>query len=125
MNIKNGLIAVFVAVFVLSCTISVACEDNRFDAAAIKLPSEISHITFLSRKSESCDNLVVIEHAKNSGEGLAAEKHWIKKNYPSARIVTKALSREKGRIYEIVKIRIDNERTETLCFDVTGFFGVW
>jgi hypothetical protein len=103
---------------------SAAGAPNKCDVHA-NLPKWLSHITFKGGHGEGCKHSVVIENAKNTGEGVAAEKVWIKTCYASAHIKTKAVSHKEGKVYEVVEITTENNLTKQLCFDITKFFGSW
>ena len=98
--------------------------SNTCNAYA-NLPKWLSHITFTGGYGEGCHQAVVIENAKNTAEGVAAEKNWIKTCYPSAQIKTKAVSHKDGKVYEVVELTTGNNLTKQLCFDITKFFGSW
>jgi hypothetical protein len=102
----------------------IAGASNKCDGRA-NLPKRLSHITFTGGYGEGCTQAVVIENAKNTEEGVAAEKNWIKTCYPSAQIKTKAVSHKDGKVYEVVELTTANNLTKQLCFDITQFFGSW
>lgn len=89
----------------------------------VALPPELAHIAFSGGDGSSCNDAVVIEHARNVAEGLAAQKAWLVARYPQARILVKAQSGEKGRFYETVELQPKDGARARICFDITGFFG--
>jgi hypothetical protein len=92
-------------------------------AKKVALPPDLAHIVFSGGDGSSCQKAVVIEHAKNTAEGLAAEKAWLAARYPQARIAIKAQSGEKNRYYETVELQPKAGEKVRVCFDITGFFG--
>jgi hypothetical protein len=92
-------------------------------AKKVALPPDLAHIAFSGGDGSSCQKAVVIEHARNTAEGLAAEKAWLAAYYPQARIAVKAQSGEKNRYYETVELQPKAGAKVRVCFDITGFFG--
>lgn len=103
---------------------SVADALDRCDAQS-KLPKHLSHIRFKGASAEGCEHPVVIEHAKSTAEGIAAENVWISACYPSAHIKTKAVTRSGKKVLEVIEIEAKDNTTKQLCFDITNFFGSW
>ena len=103
---------------------SASAAPTKCDVHA-NLPKSLSHITFKGGQGEGCEDAVVIENAKSTVEGVAAEKVWIKTCYPSAHIKTNAVGHKEGRAYDVVEITTENNLTKQLCFDITKFFGSW
>jgi hypothetical protein len=55
--------------------------------------------------------------------GIAAERAWIKENYPGARKVMGGLQGGNGRHYDVVVLRLPDGSEKTIYFDATAFFG--
>lgn len=101
-----------------------ADAQNQCDAHS-KLPKHLSHILFKGADGESCDQPVIIEKARNTAEGVAAEKAWMSACQPSARTRAKAITHKEDKVYEVVEISLEDNTVRRVCFDITGFFGTW
>lgn len=123
-KLKNPIVTLLLLIFVSITESSVASTLNQCDAQA-KLPKHLSHITFKGNGDIGCNNPIIIENAKNTAEGIAAEKIWIKTCYPSSRIIVKVLSHRENKIYEIIEVTQTDNTSKQVCFDITKFFGSW
>ena len=123
-KLKKSVLTPLFLVFIFTIEPSLASTLNKCDAQA-KLPKHLSHIRFNGEGDNGCNNPIVIENAKNTSEGIAAEKIWIKTCYPSTRVISKALSQSGNKVYEVVEAAQKDNTTKQLCFDITGFFGSW
>ena len=121
---KSSITLVLFTLLVLMVVPSDACNLDEHDLHA-SLPKWLSHITFKGGDGQKCSNSVIIENAKNTGEGVAAEKVWISTCYPSAHVKAKAISYGDDKIYEVVEIETHKSVIKQICFDVTKFFGSW
>lgn len=95
-------------------------------AAAACPPSEggmIAGWRVSGRGDAACSDPVVVHGARKAAQGLGVQRAWIKACRPGARIVEKGLVREDGKVREVVSVKRRDGQTETLCFDVTPFFG--
>jgi hypothetical protein len=117
-------IVVSLLIFFWSVHLCVADTKNQCNARS-KLPKHLSHITFNGGNGNGYEQSIVIEHARNTGEGIAAEKVWVKACYPSARIKTRIISHRDNKIYEVIEIKSANNTIRKVFFDITGFFGTW
>jgi hypothetical protein len=102
-----------------------ATGDVKATPDSAGLPPELAHVAFSGGDGSNCERAIVIQHAKNTAEGLAAERHWLAKNFPHSKIAVKAQRRDNDKFFEVVELRSENGDAATVCFDVTGFFGEW
>jgi hypothetical protein len=119
-SITLGLFTLLVLMIVPSS----ACNLDKHDLH-VSLPNWLAHIKFEGADGQKCSNSVIVENAKNTEEGVAAEKVWISKCYPDAHVKAKAISQNDGKIYEVVEIETHDSVIKQICFDVTKFFGSW
>lgn len=99
--------------------------DGAADSVRPPAAKNLSHIKFSGGDGSSCQKAIVITQAANNSEGVAAEKAWIARNYPNAKIKGQALSSAKNKTFDTLEIKKANGEVETLCFDITDFFGQW
>lgn len=91
----------------------------------LQLPSHLSHILFKGGDGRNCENAIKIENARNTAEGVEAEKVWIEANYPGSQRIEHAIAKQDGKIVEAFKLKTKDGDTINICFDVTSFFGNW
>ena len=91
---------------------------------SIPRANELSHIAFSGGDGKDCDNAVVIEHAKNTAEGTAAERAWLSAVYPDGNLRTTALVQRNKKSFELIEIAT-RESVIRVCFDISDFFGKW
>lgn len=91
----------------------------------IVLPAELAHIAFTGGSGRDCEHAVRIEHARNSGEAMLAQKVWVRATYPGARPHEHAVSHKDGRMLEVFSFKLADGGTVFACFDVTETFGRW
>jgi hypothetical protein len=95
------------------------------DAAEPKLPPALAHISYGGGDGSSCEQAVVIRDARNTREGAAAEQAWLVASYPGAQIKQQALSQEGKTVFDRFTLAAPGGGERQVCFDITGFFGVW
>jgi hypothetical protein len=59
----------------------------------------------------------------NEMEGIAAEYDWLKKHYPGYKNLGQSLVQNKGKSYDILKIKTAGGQTKSIYFDISKFFG--
>jgi hypothetical protein len=100
-------------------------ENSKNLAHAVQLPPHLSHIVFKGGDGKTCENAILIENAKNTTEGVSAEKAWLKANYPGSQSIEHAVGKQDGKMVEAFKLKTKEGNTINICFDVTSFFGIW
>jgi hypothetical protein len=67
----------------------------------------------------------VVMQAVTEGAGLREERLWQEAHYPGSKKVAQALTApdETGKIYDLIDIVTAAGDKQTLCFDITSFFG--
>jgi hypothetical protein len=63
-------------------------------------------------------------HEKNEAAGIAAEKDWIRKNYPDAKIKSQSLLMG-PRAMDLIKLELPSGESRDIYFDISSFFGKW
>jgi hypothetical protein len=56
-------------------------------------------------------------------EGISAEYDWLKQHYPNYKNLGQSLVQNKGKSYDILKIKTASEETKSIYFDISKFFG--
>jgi len=111
----------------LALTVAQDCEaasGRGADRAPVRLPDQLAHIRYLGGAGRSCEEAVVIQNAVNTPEGIAAERAWIEAVRPGAKIGTAALLREEEKVYDVIELET-SDGPQSICFDITSFFGSW
>jgi hypothetical protein len=94
-------------------------------AADPKLPPALAHISYDGGDGSSCEQAVVIQNARNTREGAAAEQAWLVASYPASKIKQQALAHEGKAVFDRFTLAEPGGGERQVCFDITGFFGVW
>ena len=87
------------------------------------LPTPEPHIRFVGGDGSSCHQAVVIVGASHETEGVRAERWWVFTKHPGSRIVSQDLSEKDGRQFEAIHVLTADGSSQTICFDITSFFG--
>ena len=114
---------VWVLVWLLGMT---AMQAGAADGSSQpQLPSKLQHVVFTGGDGSSCEKAIVIQHAANNLEGVAAEKAWISWKYPKAKLKNQGLSGIDNKTFDRLEIETADGASKTICFDITDFFGQW
>ena len=125
---KQIIQIVLLSIFLISCSTSKHHSTNRsstIDPNYLNVPQDSSKIAYEGGDGSSMKNAIVIKNAKNSRDGVAAEYAYIEKMHGEDwERRMQALNAQKGRIYDVITIRIKSDNTtKTYYFDITEFFG--
>jgi hypothetical protein len=58
----------------------------------------------------------------NEMDGVAAEYAWLRSDRPGWKVIQQYLAKDRGKVFDGMLIMKDGAR-QTLCFDITDFFG--
>ncbi len=122
--IPRGWALVWLLVSVLAATMVVQAGETS-NPAQPALPKTLRQVAFAGGDGSSCEKAVVIKKAANQFEGVTAEKAWIAWKYPDAKIKGQAVSGSKNKTFESFELQTAAGESQTVCFDITGFFGQW
>ena len=67
-------------------------------------------------------NTAIRLDAKNTSEGIAAERRWIQHNYPGAKVKSQSLLMT-PRPMDQIEIELPSGESRDLYFDISSFFG--
>lgn len=121
-TIPHYLLALLLVIVVGVVTVG---AGEAVNPAQPRLPKKLSHISFSGADGSSCEKAVVVKNAANHFEGIAAEKAWIAWRYPDSKLKGQAVSGVGNKTFDTLEIEIANGGSETICFDITDFFGHW
>jgi len=121
-TIPHYLLALLLVIVVGVVTVG---AGEAVNPAQPRLPKKLSHISFSGADGSSCEKAVVVKNAANHFEGIAAEKAWIAWKYPDSKLKGQAVSGAGNKTFDTLEIEIANGGSETICFDITDFFGLW
>jgi hypothetical protein len=87
------------------------------------LPTPAPHIRFGGGDGTDCAHAVVITGARHETEGVRAERWWVFSKNPDSRIASQSVSEKDGRALETIEVLTSDGKSQTICFDITAFFG--
>jgi hypothetical protein len=70
----------------------------------------------------TAETAVRLHDAKTEAAGIAAEKDWIQKNYPGARVKSQSLLMG-SRPMDLIKLELPSGENRDIYFDISSFFG--
>jgi hypothetical protein len=100
-------------------------DDDNEKTGTVRLPPHLSHIVYGGGDGRSCENAIKIQNARNTAEGIEAEKVWIAANFPGSQRSEHAIAKQDGKMVEAFKLKTGDGNIINICFDVTSFFGNW
>ena len=65
---------------------------------------------------------VDLSQARTEEEGMAAEKAWLNKHYPGARVESQALL-SGPPVMDLIKITLPSGEKRSIYFDISSYFG--
>ena len=123
---RTGLVFVLVAVLA-GCTSSgrVVPPAQAAPDQGPEMPAGMEHITYSGGDGATCEHAVVIQHARNTTEGIRAENVWIAWKHPGGRKSGQSLVFDHDRPHDVIRFVTSDGEEATVCFDISGFFGAW
>lgn len=97
-------------------------------AADAELPQRLekrearARITYEGGDGSSFEKAVVIVGAKNSMDGVPAERKWLEKKYRGYEKLKQALMEHEGKFFDVITIKTKKGREVIVYFDISGFF---
>jgi hypothetical protein len=83
----------------------------------------LANVTYKGGKGTSTADAMIIK-ASDTIEGIAAERQYIKKQFPGWKPRTQSLLEEGMRHYDVIEI-CKASICKSVYFDITSFFGKW
>ena len=107
----------------LAIGLSACASDRTFGEQKISMPKQIAHVYFKGGNGLNCRAAAIVQNAKNSQEGVAAEYIWIAQSYPNAKKRHQSLVFDDKKKFDVIEIKTRQGKILELCFDITDFFG--
>lgn len=80
-------------------------------------------ITYEGGDGSSFEKAVVIIGARDSTEGVPAERKWLEKKYRNFEKLRQELINREGKYYDAITIKTKKGQKLVVYFDISGFFG--
>ena len=74
-------------------------------------------------EGSSFDKAIILMGATSSLSGVPAEYEWLRDNLSGCRKTRQLLTSHNDKMYDAISCRYSDGRSETVYFDITGFFG--
>ena len=111
----------------LALVVTLAADPAVADPVSIPAPPNppkpAPEVRYTGGDGSSCQKAVEIAGASGEIQGVRAERWWIYSRYPRATITRQELSTVKDRDYETITFSPEPNKSMTVCFDITSFFG--
>jgi hypothetical protein len=78
--------------------------------------------TYAGGDGSSLEHAVVINGAKGESDGVQAEYVWLRRHYPTHRLLRQAVKSVGGRMYDQMDLATP-EGERSAFFDITAFYG--
>jgi hypothetical protein len=78
--------------------------------------------TYAGGDGSSLEHAVVINGAKGESDGVQAEYVWLRRHYPTHRLLRQAVKSVGGRMYDQMDMATP-EGERSVFFDITAFYG--
>ena len=95
--------------------------NNTFSESPIK--NHKSTISYLGGDGTSVKTAIVIIGAKSEMDGVNSEYEWLREKLPSAKQLSQTTINEQNRLYDCIEVKLPDETTRRVYFDITEFFG--
>jgi hypothetical protein len=86
-------------------------------------PPKISAISYSGGDGASFDTAIIINGAKREIEGVSSEYRWLRKKLPGAKTLRQAVVNQSNQVYDLFEVRLSDNTTRSVYFDITAFFG--
>ncbi len=95
--------------------------NNTFAESPIK--NKISTISYSGGDGTSVKTAIVIIGAKGEMDGIHSEYKWLREKFPGAKKLSQKTINEVNRLYDCIEVKLPDETTRRVYFDITEFFG--
>jgi hypothetical protein len=91
--------------------------------AAAPAPADLGNVRFSGGDGADCADRVVVLGARNSFEGVEAERIWLMRRFPGFTRERQALFECDGKPADRITIRTPDGKTRDVVFDISDFYG--
>lgn len=98
-------------------------------ASALTACKSSSQVGMSSESTQTTDEVSVSERDGTSYEkaiiakSIPDEYNWLKKNHPGGQVLQQALTKYKGKPYDVLTVRLQDGTKKDFYFDISSFFG--